>query len=126
MPETQEPGPLVPCPVPVLAGLLPSPCLLAPEPRTSAQTKLTARPGGWCSSVPFLPSSLHWGGFAEEKGLRLPPAVQYSGSKCEVRRGCRWKQRRTGWVGEERKSQRAERRTRGHGLMPTPSTDAET
>lgn len=59
VPKMQEPGCSVPCPAPVLRGLLLLPCLLAPEPRTSAQTKLTARPGGWCSPVSFLPSSPH-------------------------------------------------------------------
>lgn len=60
VPKMQEPGCSVPCPAPVLRGMLLLPCLLAPEPRTSAQTKLTARPGGWCSPVSFLPSSPHW------------------------------------------------------------------
>lgn len=81
VPEMQEPGPCS-----CAGGLLPSPCLLAPEPRTSAQTKLTARPRGWCSSVPFHPSSLHRGHW-EKKGPEVTASHPVLGQQVRGKEG---------------------------------------
>lgn len=113
--------PVLLCAVGAAALALPA----GPEPRTSAQTKLTARPGGWCSPDCFLPSSPH-GSFGRGKGLRSPSAIQCSGSKCEVRRGCRWKQGQAVQVGESAKGREQRGGRRGTALTPTPRADAET
>lgn len=95
-----------------------------PEPRTSAQTKLTARPEADVPRCPFSPQ-VPVGGFVGLKGLRWPPAVRCLGSKCEVRRGCRWKRGRTAGCGGAVREAESRGRTRGTRRASAPSAGAE-
>lgn len=91
---------------------------VAPDPRTSAQTKLTGlrlvHP-----LVPFLPSSPNWEALWGRKDPKVA-AVRGLGSKCEVGGAAMEAEGRVGWAGGSSRGREQRGGRGGHSGVPTP------